>query len=59
MINSNFTAFLFTFGSVLYTPSTSVKISHLSAFKAAAYATAVVSEPPLPKVVISLFAFIP
>ena len=34
-------------------PSTSVYISHKSASRAAAIATAVVSEPPLPRVVIS------
>ena len=34
-------------------------ISHLSACKLAAIATAVVSEPPLPKVVISPFSLIP
>ena len=38
-------------GSVVYTPSTSVKISHRSARKAAASATAEVSEPPRPSVV--------
>ena len=35
----------------MYTPSTSVYISHLLAEKAAAKATADVSEPPLPNVV--------
>ena len=39
-------------------PSTSVKISHLSAPKAAANATAVASDPPLPKVVISLVSLL-
>ena len=34
-------------------PSTSVYISHLSAPICAAIATAVVSEPPLPRVVMS------
>ena len=43
----------------MYTPSTSEKIWHSSAFKAAASATAVVSEPPLPKVVISKFLLMP
>ena len=38
-------------GSVVYTPSTSVKIWHSSAFSAAASATAEVSEPPRPSVV--------
>lgn len=39
-------------------PVTSVYIIHL-AFKTQAKATAVVSEPPLPKVVISPFSLIP
>ena len=42
-----------TRGSAVYTPSTSVRISHTSASRAAARATAVVSEPPRPRVVIS------
>ena len=46
-------------GSILYTPSTSLYISHFSAFNAAAIATAVVSEPPLPSVVISFKLLIP
>ena len=50
-INFAFSTYL---GSAENTPSTSVKISHLSAFKEAAKATAVASEPPLPRVVISL-----
>ena len=40
-------------GSAEKIPSTSVYISHLSAFIADAKATADVSEPPLPKVVVS------
>ena len=40
-------------GSVVKIPGTSVYISHLSAWSAAAKATAEVSEPPLPNVVIS------
>jgi len=43
----------------VYTPSTSVYISHLSASKLAANATAVVSDPPLPRVVILRFSSIP
>ena len=46
-------------GSVVYTPSTSVQISHSSASRAAAKATAEVSEPPRPKVVISPRSFTP
>ena len=50
--NSNLTpvkiALGFLLGSSEYTPSTSVYISHLSDFKKAAKAIAVVSEPPLP-----------
>ena len=38
-------------GSAVYTPSTSVNIWHSSAASAAASATAVVSEPPRPSVV--------
>src|SRR6266851_2939729 len=40
-------------GSAVKMPSTSVKISQLSAFSAAASATAVVSDPPRPRVVTS------
>src|SRR6185369_9671750 len=40
-------------GSALYTPLTSVKMSHADAPSAAASATAVVSEPPRPRVVVS------
>ncbi len=40
-------------GSAEYTPSTSLQISQYSAFNAAANATAVVSVPPRPSVVIS------
>jgi len=50
-----FCAFSVILGSVVKTPSTSVYISHLSASRLAAIATAVVSEPPLPNVVISPF----
>ncbi len=42
-----------TRGSEVYTPSTSVNIWHSSAPSAAASATAVVSEPPRPSVVMS------
>ncbi len=42
-----------TRGSVVNTPGTSVQISHTAAPSAAAIATAVVSEPPRPSVVIS------
>jgi len=49
---------LTTLGSAVNTPSTSVNISHLSAPRAAASATAVASEPPLPKVVISLVSLL-
>ena len=59
MIVSNFFTLSTTLGSDEYTPSTSVYMSHLSAFKLAANATAVVSEPPLPRVVISPISFIP
>ena len=41
-------------GSVVRTPGTSVYISQVSAPRAADSATAEVSEPPLPKVVISM-----
>src|SRR2546421_506909 len=41
-------------GSAVKTPATSVKISHASAPRAAASATAVVSEPPRPSGVTSL-----
>ncbi len=44
-------AVLQMFGSVVYTPSTSVKISHAAAPMAAATATALVSLPPRPRVV--------
>ena len=47
------------FGSVEYTPSTSVYISQVSALKILATATAVASEPPLPIVVISPVLEIP
>ena len=43
-----------TRGSAEKTPSTSVKISQTSAPSAAARATAVVSDPPRPRVVTSL-----
>ncbi len=43
-------------GSVVYTPSTSVRIWHSSAPSTTASATAVVSEPPRPMVVMSPFA---
>ena len=43
-------------GSVVYTPSTSVRIWHSSAPSTTASATAVVSEPPRPIVVMSPFA---
>ena len=56
---SIFFAFLTILGSPEYTPSTSVKISHLSAFKEQAIATAVVSEPPLPIEVIFPSVFMP
>ena len=48
-----------TRGSVEYTPSTSVKISHTSAFIAPANATAVVSEPPRPNVTMSPYSVMP
>ena len=41
-------------GSVVSTPGTSVYISQVSAPNAVDNATAEVSEPPLPKVVISI-----
>ncbi len=44
-----------TLGSVVKTPSTSVYIWHSSAFSTAARATAVVSEPPRPRVVMLPF----
>ena len=40
----------------MYIPFTSVYISHIDAFILAAKATAVVSDPPRPKVVISKFS---
>ena len=46
-------------GSAVYIPFTSVYISHLSAFKADASATAVVSDPPLPRVVTSPYSETP
>ena len=51
ILSSNF-ASLYLLGSTLYIPSTSVYILH-SHPKAAARATALVSDPPLPRVVIS------
>ena len=59
MISFNLIAPGATRGSVEYTPSTSVKISHTSAFIAPANATAVVSEPPRPNVVMSPASVIP
>jgi len=44
-------------GSAVNTPSTSVYISQTSALSAAATATAVVSEPPRPSVVMSLVSW--
>ncbi len=52
-IEFNFTASLQIRGSVVYIPSTSVYISHNFALRDAERATAVVSDPPRPKVVIS------
>ena len=46
-------------GSAVYTPSTSVYIWHRSACRAAAMATALVSEPPRPSVVMSSFLLMP
>ncbi|CSI57252.1 Uncharacterised protein [Vibrio cholerae] len=46
-------------GSQVYIPSTSVNIWHSSAFSAPANATALVSEPPRPNVVISPFSLMP
>jgi hypothetical protein len=40
-------------GSALKTPSTSFKISHRSASRAMAIATAVVSDPPRPRTAMS------
>ena len=51
---SNLVAFGTCFGFAVKMPSTSVYISHISAFNSAAIATAVVSEPPRPSVVISI-----
>ena len=59
MISSSFLAPGATRGSVVYTPSTSVKIWHRSAPKAAARATALVSDPPRPRVVTSPTRLIP
>ena len=58
-ISSSFAAVFTILGSVVYTPSTSVYISQTSAPSAAARATALVSLPPLPRVVISSYLFIP
>ena len=43
----------------MYTPSTSVKIWHKSAWSTAARATAEVSEPPRPRVVMSSYLLMP
>ena len=53
VIESNFFALGTTLGSVVKIPSTSVYMSHLIADIWAAIATAVVSDPPLPRVVTS------
>ena len=52
-------AFFTTRGSAEYTPSTSVKISHISACIAPASATAVASLPPRPSVATSPFSIRP
>ena len=52
-------AFSHTRGSVVATPSTSVKMRHSAALTAAARATALVSEPPRPSVATSPVAVAP